>query len=315
MEITNGIHHITAITADPQRNLNFYEGFLGQRLIKKTVNFDDPTAYHLYYGDAVGTPGTILTFFYWAGMPPGQRGTGEVSSIYYTIPPDSLPYWRERADDFAISYTEETLPFGESVLMVTDPDGLPVGLVAAVVESPITPWLDGPVPAEHVLRGFYGALLVLPASIPIAPLLVDGLGYQTVDTAAGVTRYEAAAWPGKYLATVDSLEQPRARQGAGSIHHIAVGATDDTMLQALTQQVAELGLHPTHQIDRQYFHSTYCMTPPGILFEIATADIGFTIDEPAEALGTNLQLPPQHEPYRTHIATSLTPLTLPRDAH
>ena len=313
MHKTNGIHHITAISANPQQNLNFYEGFLGQRLIKKTVNFDDPNAYHLYYADAIGTPGRVLTFFYWAGMPAGIRGTSEVESIYYAIAHESLVYWKERAQEFDVACEEATLPFGETVLFISDPDGMKIGLVAASVANNIVPWTDGPVPEEHVLRGFYGALLVMPEYTPQAPLLMEGLGLEQVETKDGVTRYQGQSWPGKFIATTERPTLPPARQGAGSIHHIAFQADNDEVRDGLRTQINEMGIGSTGLVDRFYFHATYLMTPAGILFEIATNDIGFTIDEDASVLGESLQLPAMYEDQREEIERMLPPLTLPRN--
>jgi len=308
---TFGIHHITAITADPQKNLDFYEGFLGQRLIKKTVNFDDPNAYHLYYADAVGTPGTVLTFFYWSQLPQGTRGSGEVASIYYSIQPSSLLYWRDRALEYSIPCTEAVLPFGETVLVLEDPDGLRVGLVATLESIEVVAWAAGPIPSEHILRGFYGALLAIPEGIGLSPLLTQALGYSEVATAEEVTRYQATTWPGKYLA-VTTLDAPRASQGAGSVHHIAFQASDDAMLHQLREQFTDSQLAVTPVIDRFYFHASYFQTPAGILFELSTNDIGFVIDEPVETLGEVLQLPPQYAPYRREIEATIRPLILPR---
>jgi glyoxalase family protein len=313
MTKTKGIHHITAITSDPQKNLDFYEGFLGQRLVKKTVNFDDPNAYHLYYGDAVGTPGTIMTFFYWAGIPKGTRGNGEVASIYYTIKSTSIDFWKERADEFNVSYTEKVLPFGETVLMISDPDGLEIGLVASDVETNVVPWTEGTVPTEHILGGFYGALLALPEDRPMGPALEEGLGYTLVETKSDITRYTATGWPGKFLATQVRADLQQARQGAGSIHHIAFQADTDKEREQLKTQVNEIGLGSTGLIDRQYFHATYFMTPAMILFEIATNNIGFAIDEEPTELGEHLKLPAQYETQREEITATLTPLTLPRN--
>lgn len=313
MTQTKGLHHITAITSDPQANLDFYEGFLGQRFIKRTVNFDDPSAYHLYYGDAIGTPGTALTFFYWAGIPDGTRGSGEVDSIYYAVPTGSIEYWKNRAQLHAVIYEERHLPFGEVCLMIKDPDGLTIGLVEAAIDAPVLHWADGPIPHEHSLRGFYGALLHIPESVSITPILTEGLGYTEVTTVGTVTRYEALAWPGKFLATKQCPDLPRARQGAGSIHHIAFQAETDKELLLLGQQIDDLGVNTTGLVDRKYFHSVYFMTPASILFEIATNDIGFTIDEPAAELGEHLVLPPQYEHIRPAIEAQLIPLVLPRD--
>lgn len=313
MNKTRGIHHITAITGDPQKNLDFYEGFLGQRLVKKTVNFDDSNAYHLYYGDAIGSPGTIMTFFYWNGIYQGTRGSGEVSSIFYSIKPSSLLFWKERAEKFNIEYTEKVLPFGENVIMLNDPDGLEIGLVPSDIDTHVVPWIEGTVPKEHILGGFYGALLSVPDNHPIGPTLEQGLGYTVVETKDGITRYQATDWPGKFLATQNRSDVAQATQGAGSIHHIAFQARDDEDREKLRSQVNEIGLSPTGLIDRQYFHSTYFMTPAKILFEIATNDIGFSVDENITELGEHLKLPPQYESHREEIASSLTNLSLPRD--
>lgn len=313
MNKTNGIHHITAITADPQKNLDFYEGFLGQKLVKKTVNFDDPNAYHLYYGDAIGTPGTIMTFFYWKGIRQGVRGSGEVASVYYIIKSTSLDYWKKRADDFDISYSQKTLVFGEIVLMISDPDGLEIGLVVSDIDTNIIPWLEGSVPKEHVLNGFYGALLALPKEISLESTLKDGLGFEIVETKEGITRYQATHWPGKFITTIERSGLSQALQGAGSIHHIAFQANTDDDLAKIKTQVNKIGIGSTGLIDRQYFHSTYFMTPAGILFEIATNDIGFTIDEEKAELGEHLKLPPQYESRREDIDASLVKIILPRD--
>jgi glyoxalase family protein len=185
--------------------------------------------------------------------------------------------------------------------------------VAADVQSNIVPWTEGPIPAEHVLRGFYGALLDLPQANLLDPILLDAFGYDTVETRNGITRYEAKAWPGKFLATRVSEEGASLHhQGTGSIHHIAFQAATDTERDALRQQVMAQGLQATGIVDRHYFHATYFMTPAAILFEISTNDIGFTVDEPAAELGTNLRLPSQYQSAQAVIEASLTPLDLPR---
>jgi glyoxalase family protein len=311
MHHTNGLHHITGITSDAQQNLEFYNGFLGQRFIKRTVNFDDPTAYHLYYRDAVGTPGTVLTFFYWAGMSLGTRGAGGVDSIYYAVPPGALSYWEARAAEFAVPATRKTLPFGEECLMISDPDGLLVGLVEAKTLGGYVHWERSPVPESVSLRGFYGALIHLPFATALERVIKEGLGYTVVATESGVTRYAAHAWPGKFLATAFWPELSPARQGVGSIHHLAFQAADDIHLAELRAQVTVLGMNATTQIDRQYFHSVYFMTPADVLFEIATNDIGFTVNEPVETLGSTLLLPPQYESARAAIEAHLPPLRIP----
>lgn len=313
MTQTPGHHHITAITADPQRNLDFYEGFLGQRFIKKTVNFDDPNAYHLYYGDYCGTPGTALTFFYWAGIPAAVRGVGEAAGFSYRIQPESVSYWIERAAAFGVAMDSVTTAFGEPALRFTDPDGLPLELVAVSGPTWITPWTEGPVPTEHVLQGFYSVPLTVATLASIDLVLEEGLGGQVVAEAAGVTRY-STGHPQQYFDVTVATGTP-ALQGAGAIHHVAVQAADDEEREALRFQVNELGVASTGLVDRQYFHSTYFMSPARILFEIATNDIGFTIDEPLESLGDTLQVPPHFAPLRDQIAATLPPLIPPRDTH
>lgn len=312
---TKGIHHITAITADPQKNLDFYEGFLGQRLIKKTVNFDDPRAYHLYYGDASGTPGTILTFFYWPGIPQGTRGTGEVSGIMYAIREESYEFWKTRAAQFGIGVQEETLPFAERAIALADPDGMRVSLVAGAQAATVEPWKESPVPKEHELCGFYGASIALQEHAELSNVLTTGLGFARTSAAGADIKYESIQQPGQYLYTAEKPDLPKARQGAGSVHHIAFQAIDDAEREALKTQVNDLGIPSTGMIDRQYFHSTYFQTPAGVLFELATDDIGFTVDEPKEELGEHLKLPPQYEANRKQIEQLLVPLTLPRHKH
>ncbi len=312
MQKSKGIHHITAITTDPQKNLDFYEGFLGQRFVKKTVNFDDPRAYHLYYGDFSGAPGTILTFFYWPGIPKGTRGTGEVSGIVYAIQPDSVAFWKKRAAAYGIRAEEETLPFGERALTLHDPDGIRVILAASTDKSRVEMWKEGTVPEAHALRGFYGAVITLQEHAELADTLVFGLGLEGGEQAGSTMRYRAKQQPGLYLYTEEKPDLPRARQGAGSVHHIAFQADDDSVREALRQQVNERGIPSTGMIDRQYFHSTYFRTTAGVLFEIATNDIGFTVDEPKEELGEHLKLPPQYEAHRREIEAALVPLSLPR---
>lgn len=197
--------------------------------------------------------------------------------------------------------------------MMADTDGLEIGLVASDVETNIVPWTEGTVPEKHVLGGFYGALLVLPEHRPIGSTLEEGLGYTVVETKENVTRYEAKAWPGKFLATVVRPDISQAMQGAGSIHHIAFQADGDEEREHLRVQLNKIGIGSTGLIDRQYFHSTYFMTPAMILFEIATNDIGFTVDEDSAELGENLKLPSRYEAKRKEISSALTPLTLPRD--
>lgn len=312
MAKTKGIHHITAITKDAQKNLNFYEGFLGQRFVKRTVNFDDPNVYHLYYGDYVGSPGTALTFFNWSDLPPGSRGFGEACVIYYRIPVGSSSFWRDRAKAMEVSAVESNL-FGEAAVKLWDPDNHIIYLVESVLlESPeLVDWEESPIPKEHQLMGFYGVQLSVLSLAQIDRVLTEGLGF-SVGKENGMTRFEADGVLGKYVDVVEETQLPQARQGVGSIHHVAFRAKDDEEREEYRVQLWELGLSSTGLVDRLFFHATYFMTPASILFEISTDAPGFTVNEPAEELGEKLVLPEQYEHMHADLEKTLAPLTLPR---
>lgn len=304
-------HHITAITAHPQANLDFYEGFLGQRLVKQTVNFDDPRSYHFYFGDTTGTPGTLLTFFYFGPISLRQPGSGEVSAIAYRIQPASLDFWRQRASEFEIAVDDAESAFGQKMVRLHDPDGITIELVADETAQDYPYWSASPVPAEHSLCGFAGVRMVVSDQTAMQPLL-HHLGYSETQTAGAVTRYHLAQVPSTYLELESQPSLQPARQGSGSVHHLAFRASDDNQEIKLQRAVRALGLQTTPVIDRQYFHSVYFQTPAGVLFEIATDQPGFGVDEEMSALGEKLVLPPQLEPYRAEIVKQLVPITLPR---
>ncbi len=310
----SGLHHVTAIASDPQRNLDFYAGVLGLRLVKRTVNFDDPGTYHFYFADARGTPGTVLTFFPWPGARPGHRGTGEVEATAFAIAPASLAFWRERLKTHRIGTAETPERFGETVLRLADPDGLPLELIASASTAPIEPWTDSDIPAEHALRGFHSVTAALEGYERTAKLLTDLFGYQLEQETGNRFRFTAAgadAIPGKVL---DLLCQPggrRANGGAGSVHHIAFRAKDDAEQIAWRTKIAELGFNVSPVMDRTYFHSIYFREPGGVLFEIATDAPGFTVDEAPAELGHNLRLPPWMEAQRAEAGRLLPPIVLP----
>jgi len=300
-----GLHHITAITADAPRNVDFYARALGLRLVKKTVNFDAPDVYHLYYGDERGTPGSILTFF---EFPDAARGTHG----------DGMPYrilWRV-ADDAALGFWSARLA-GEGVaahrtddggLRFADPEGLEHELVADdAPDAPLAANAAG-IPPEHALRGFAGVrAYAADGGARSAPLLA-ALGFRGAGEAWQLAGDERrAGW---------HYDAPpgRGRQGAGSIHHVAWSAADDVELTAYREIARDAGARPTPIIDRQYFHSVYFREPSGVLFELASRDIGFAVDEPAATLGEELRLPPQYEPRRRQLEQALTPITNPRAA-
>jgi glyoxalase family protein len=309
---TPGVHHITGITGNPQENLNFYEGFLGQRLIKRTVNFDDPSAYHLYYADYHGTPGTVLTFFYWKHLPPTQPGSGEVSALSYRVASGALSYWEKRAKQYAVETTFSTTDFDESALSFKDPDGLSIHLVESDLPLSINHWEAGPIPKAYALQGFHTVRMNTTRAAALTPVLTDALGYEYYGARGAIERFVTH---GKQKTFVDVVEDPtslQAVQGVGAIHHIAFQADTDADRVALDWQVQELGIATTGLVDRFYFKATYFMTSARILFELSTNDIGFAIDEPVETLGEHLVVPERFRLYKAAIEEKLVPLKLPR---
>jgi catechol 2,3-dioxygenase-like lactoylglutathione lyase family enzyme len=309
-----GIHHVTAIAGDPQRNLDFYTGVLGMRLVKLTVNYDDPDTYHLYYGDRLGRPGTILTFFPWPGAPRGRQGTGQATAVSFSVPRDSLGYWADRLGSRGIQPSGPIERFGEQLLVFSDPDGLKLELVAAGPNGAQSGPDASPVPPAHALRGFHGVSLS-EGYERTASLLVEGLGFRPAGSIGNRFRYEGG--PGGPGALLDLLCQPAAPPGrvsVGTVHHVAWRAPDDEAHRAWRRKLAGLGHNVTPVIDRKYFRSIYFREPGGVLFEIATDPPGFTVDEPAERLGTGLMLPPGLEPLRDRIELVLPRLRLPAAA-
>ncbi len=306
-EIT-GIHHVTAIASDPQRNIDFYAGLLGLRLVKKTVNFDDPSAYHLYYGDEAGTPGSIVTFFYWPGHEArGRRGSGQTSALVFSAPADSLGYWAERLRSHG---TEASLHarFGEQVLAFADPDGIPVEIVA-VAEDERSGWTGAGIPAEHALRGLHTAELTVAAAAPTEALLSIEMGFRLVKREGNRARFEAGpGGSGRYADVIADPALPRGAGGSGTIHHIAWSVPDDETELGKQSELQASGYHVSPVMDRDYFHSIYYRERGGILFEIATATPGFAVDEAPESLGTALKLPKQFSHVRDKIEALLPPL-------
>lgn len=311
MATTSGIHHITAITANPQKNLDFYEGFLGQRLVKRTVNFDDPRSYHFYFGDKSGQPGTLMTFFYWPEVPKGKRGAGEVSRIAYGINRQAKDYWIARAGEFGITLNEKKNLFGEETLEIIDPDGIVIDLVLTNETTNVEYWEESRVKEDVSLLGFYGATLSVLGKELIEPVLTE-LGYTLAKENGNLSRFVTTGNLGHRIDIERSTDFNRAIQGTGSVHHIAIRATNDEEELEMREQILSLGLIPTPVIERNYFRSVYFQTPSNILFEIATDKPGNTVDEPLESLGEKLVLPLQYEPHREIIESQLVPIELPR---
>jgi glyoxalase family protein len=303
------IHHVTAIAGKAARNLDFYTRVLGLRLVKKTVNFDDPGTYHLYYGDEQGHPGTILTFFTWDHAAPGRNGDGQTEQTAFRVPAESIGYWTHRLIEQGVTHQPLEKRFGEPVLAFTDPDGMSLALVGVTNASAEAPW-SAAVPAEHAIRGFQGVTLMLGKAAPTGAILTDVFGFKETGREGPLTRYETGdGAAGSAVIIRETRGFLPGHLGRGSVHHIAFRAADDAQQAAMARKVVEAhGLRPTPQLDRQYFRSVYFREPGGILFEIATDQPGFAVDEPVATLGRELKLPPFLESRRSEIEAVLPPI-------
>ncbi len=318
-----GIHHVTAIAGDAQRNVDFYAGMLGLRFVKRTVNYDDPFTYHFYYGDDTGSPGTILTFFPWAGVPRGRRGAGQVVRTALAVPRGSLDAWelRLRGDEAAaqgVRVGARSERFGEAALSFEDPDGLGLELIESGGAAATAPGASPPMASDEAIRGFHGVTLLERALEPTASLLVDELGWTRLGVEGNRTRFLAATdgaeGPARLVDVVADPEAPSGRLGAGIVHHVAWRTPDDASQSAWREHLVRGGHGVSPVMDRKYFHSIYFREPGGVLFEIATDPPGFTVDEPLESLGTSLLLPDAAESYRGEIEARLPRLVVPSHA-
>jgi glyoxalase family protein len=311
MESIKGLHHVTAIARDPQRNIDFYRNVLGQRLVKRTVNFDAPDTYHFYFGDEAGSPGGILTFFAWPNMRSGVRGNTGTNAVAYNVPNRSLGFWQEHLKQNGITPKPIEKRFGDDILSFDDPDGMRVELVESTSAAPVHFWEAGPIPQTYALKGFHSVTLWLDEVEPTAQLLTQQMGYITAGNAGDRYRFvgdsnvsghivDIVHWPGKAPAGF----------GAGSIHHIAFRTPTDEEQLEYQKLIREAGFRVTEVMDRSYFHSIYFRELGGVLFEIATDAPGFAIDEPVTTLGETLKLPEWYEPNRVAIEQSLPPVSL-----
>lgn len=299
---TEGIHHVTAIAGNAKRNYDFYTNVLGLRLVKKTVNFDDPYTYHFYYGNRAGEPGTILTFFPWQGIRRGRGGTGQVSTTSFSIPEGSIRFWLERFQEYGVTYNNPSSRFDEESLVFLDPDGLNLELVSHGVEDNRGPWTIEGVPEKHALRGFYGAVLTLDGYEATADLLTGVLGFEKTRENTNRLRFVNGHSPNANI--IDLICLPSAQAGTvagGSVHHIAFRVANDAEQLEIREKLIERGYEVTPQLDRNYFKSVYFREPGGVLFEIATDPPGFTVDEEIERLGSELKLPGWLEGNRAEI--------------
>jgi glyoxalase family protein len=309
---------------DPADNVATFTEAFGLRLLKRTVNFDDPSTYHLYYGDHAGTPGTAFTVFPYPDGRPGRSGTGEVATTAFAVPPDSLDYWETRLRDCGLDVRGPETRFGERVLPVRDPDGLELELVetADAAENGVEPWADSPVPTDHAIRGFHSVTLRVADADPTAEVLTT-LGFEREETAGDRTRFRASGdgssdteSPVGHARVVDLVERPdgqRAGTGVGSVHHVAFRVSDEVTQREWQERLRDAGHHVTEVKDRRYFRSIYFREPGGVLFELATDGPGFTADESVESLGSELRLPPWLADDRADIERSLPSLEVSAD--
>jgi predicted esterase/catechol 2,3-dioxygenase-like lactoylglutathione lyase family enzyme len=306
-----GIHHVTAIASDPQRNLDFYAGILGLRLVKRTVNFDDPQTYHLYYGDEVGHPGSIMTFFPWPGARQGRHGAGQVAVTSFAVLPTALGFWIERLVRFGVQHERPSKRGTESIVAFKDHDGLMLEIVATPGAEARPAWADAPgISLDQAIHGFHSVTLWVEQGDATEKTLTGPLGFRPVEEHETTRRFAAGdGLPGTIVDVRSIGGFGRAASGAGTVHHVAFAVPDDSAELAVRQQVSALA--PTPVIDRTYFHSVYFHEPGGVLFELATNAPGFTVDEPVAQLGLNLKLPPQYEPHRAEIEAVLPPIHLP----
>jgi|KBSSwiStaDraftv2_1062776.scaffolds.fasta_scaffold148176_2 glyoxalase family protein len=297
-----GLHHITAFAAQAQSNYDFYTKVLGLRLVKKTVNFDDPGTYHFYFGNETGTPGTILTFFPHEGIQKGRTGTGMATEIGYSVPKDSLEFWSNRFKELTVKHQSVGERFGELYLPFEDPDGLLLNLIVSNTEDKRKPWTTEEIKEDVAIKGFHSVVLTVRNAEHTAGILTDIFGYQLLTQEGNIYRFVTDAVDSANI--VDIIEEPKGERGinaAGTNHHVAFRAKDDNILMEFRKKIVESGFRITEKIDRNYFYSLYFREHNGILFELASDNPGFSVDERVAELGTHLMLPSQYESSRNKI--------------
>ena len=306
-----GLHHVTAIASDPQANLDFYTQVLGLRFVKRTINFDDPGTYHFYFGDDLGSPGTILTFFPWPHANRGSIGAGEVTHTAFSVPLDSLAFWEQRLVQKRITFNRSPRRFDEEVLTLSDPDGMQIEIVAHPTAIAAHAPRFSDVPAQHAIRGFFGVTMLQLDATETARTLAF-MGFNQIAAEGNRLRFASPSDPHALGNHIDILVDPQAnfgRSGAGSVHHIAFRAANDASHLEWRAEITQ-HLPATEVLDREYFHSIYFREPGGVLFELATDNPGFATDEPLESLGERLCLPPWFESRRPDLEQRLPPITL-----
>ncbi|MEP7231172.1 MAG: ring-cleaving dioxygenase [Ginsengibacter sp.] len=301
-----GLHHITAIAGNAQRNYEFYTKVLGLRFVKKTVNFDDPGTYHFYYGNETGEPGTILTFFPWGNIGRGHVGTGMATEIGYSVPEGSLDFWEDRFKQHNVSYSTRGERFGEIFLPFRDPDGLNINLIIPKNSDKRKPWETAEIKKETATKGFHNVTLMLNKKDDTEKVLIDIFGYRFLSR--DDNRYRYITDTVENASIIDIIESPEGKRGinaGGTNHHVAFRVKDEATQMAFREILVRDYLQVTPKINRDYFYSIYFREPGGVLFEIATENPGFTVDEPLADLGRHLKLPAQYESVRKDIEKSL----------
>lgn len=308
-KLVTGLHHITALSSDPQKTVNFYAGILGLRLLKKTINFDAPEVYHLYFGNEIGSPGTILTFFPYQGISKGRKGKGQLTVTSFSIPENSMQYWMKRLSQFDVKYEQPQQRFDELVLYFEDHDGLGLELVANKIDER-PGFTYGHIPVEHAIKGFYGMTLSEECYEKTADLLTEQMDHTLIAEKENRYRYSASDVPGNFVDVLCNPDGLRGIGGYGTVHHVAYATVNNATQLEARAKLLKFGLNVTPVLDRQYFHSIYFREPGGVLFEIATVLPGFAIDEPLEHLGESFKLPSWEEPNRRNIEKNLPPIHL-----
>ncbi|HET7339695.1 MAG TPA: ring-cleaving dioxygenase [Candidatus Dormibacteraeota bacterium] len=309
-----GIHHVTCITADVQKCVDFYVSVLGLRFIKKSINQDMPDTYHIYFGDYLGTPGTAMTFFGWPTWPKQRAGSGQITTVSFQVPPDSLNFWGDRLQRLGVEHSR-AIRFDSVALVLRDADGIQLELVGSATDERWQPWKDGPVDREHAIRGFHSVTMTLAETSATFNLLTNAMGFSRVAKDGNRTRFATGdGGPHSIVDVIESPEGPEGEETVGSVHHVAWRTADDASQVAWRELLLRAGRNVTPVIDRWYFKSIYFREPGGVLFEIATDGPGFTVDESPEKLGGSLSLPPWFQVRRDRLDEILPPIVVPTTA-
>jgi glyoxalase family protein len=309
-----GIHHVTCITGDVQKCVDFYTGVLGLRFVKKSINQDLPDTYHIYFADYLGTPGTVMTFFGWPTWPARKTGSGQVTTVSFAVPEGALDFWSNRLEKLGVD-SSRVSRFETDAVVLRDADGIEIELVGQAADDRWKPWPDGPVDKDHAIRGFQSVMLTVAESGATIDLLTKTMGFRRQSTEGNRTRFETGAGgPHSTVDVVESPEGPVGEESIGTVHHVAWRTADAASQVAWRDLLTRAGRNVTPVIDRWYFKSIYYREPGGVLFEIATDGPGFTVDENPEKLGTTLCLPPWFQVRRDRLDEILPPIVVPTTA-